>query len=99
MNYFKNLIKIFAINIWIYKKIINFATRTINNSHLFKKMKKVFALLFVAGMITVASCESKKAEETVDSTVVAVDSAVSTVVDSASAIVDSATAVIDSVAK
>jgi hypothetical protein len=66
-------------------------------------MKKVFALLFVAGMFTLASCESKKAEDAVDSTAAAatevLDSA-ATLVDSASAVVDSAaTAVVDSVAK
>ncbi len=61
-------------------------------------MKKVFALLFVAGMFTLASCESKKTEEAVDSTAAVVDSA-ATVVDSAAAVVDSATAVVDSVAK
>jgi hypothetical protein len=63
-------------------------------------MKKVFALLFVAGMITLASCESKKAEETVDSTAAAVVDSASTVIDSAAAVVDSAaTAVVDSVKK
>jgi long-subunit fatty acid transport protein len=62
-------------------------------------MKKVFALLFVAGMFTLASCESKKTEEAVDSTAAVVDSA-ATMVDSAAAVVDStATAVVDSVAK
>ncbi len=61
-------------------------------------MKKVFALLFVAGMFTLASCDSKKTEEAVDSTTAVLDSA-ATMVDSASAVVDSATAVVDSVAK
>lgn len=62
-------------------------------------MKKVFALLFVAGMFTLASCDSKKTEEAVDSTAAVVESAATTV-DSAAAVVDSAaTAVVDSVAK
>jgi uncharacterized protein YcfL len=62
-------------------------------------MKKVFALLFVAGMFTLASCDSKKTEEAVDSTAAVVESAATTL-DSASAVVDSAaTAVVDSVAK
>jgi hypothetical protein len=65
-----------------------------------KKMKKVFALLFVAGMFTLASCESKKAEETVDSVATEVVDSASTVVDSSAAVVDSAaTAVVDSVKK
>jgi hypothetical protein len=63
-------------------------------------MKKVFALLFVAGMFTLASCESKKTEETVDSTATALVDSASSIVDSASAVVDSAaTAVVDSVKK
>ncbi len=63
-------------------------------------MKKVFALLFVAGMFTLASCESKKTEEAVDSTAAVVVDSAATVVDSAAAVVDSAaTAVVDSVAK
>jgi uncharacterized protein YcfL len=62
-------------------------------------MKKVFALLFVAGMFTLASCESKKTEEAVDSTAAVMVDSAAAVVDSASAVVDSATAVIDSVAK
>jgi hypothetical protein len=62
-------------------------------------MKKVFALLFVAGMFTLASCESKKTEEAVDSTAAAVIDSAATVVDSAAAVVDSAAAVVDSVAK
>ena len=61
-------------------------------------MKKVLALLFVAGMFTLASCESKKTEESVDSTAAVIDSAAA-VVDSAAAVVDSAAAVVDSVAK
>ncbi len=63
-------------------------------------MKKVFALLFVAGMFTLASCDSKKTEETVDSTAAAVVDSAATVVDSAAAVVDSAaTAVVDSLKK
>jgi hypothetical protein len=66
-------------------------------------MKKVFALLFVAGMFTLASCESKKTEEAVDSTAAALTETVAAVGDSASAVVDTvaaaATAVVDSVKK
>jgi hypothetical protein len=62
-------------------------------------MKKVFALLFVAGMFTLASCESKKTEEAVDSTATSMVDSAAAVVDSASAVVDSAAAVVDSVAK
>jgi|LakMenE18May11ns_1017448.scaffolds.fasta_scaffold8783257_1 hypothetical protein len=53
-------------------------------------MKKVFALAFVAAMVTLASCGEKKTEGTTDSTAAAVDSSVAAPADSASA--DSATA-------
>jgi hypothetical protein len=66
-------------------------------------MKKVFALLFVAGMFTLASCDSKKAEDAVDSTAATVTETVEAVADSAVAVVDTvaaaATAVVDSVKK
>ncbi|MFD1819967.1 hypothetical protein SAMN04515674_103221 [Pseudarcicella hirudinis] len=62
-------------------------------------MKKLFALAFVAGMVTLAACgEKKAAETTTDSVAATVDSAAS-VVDSAAATVDSAAAVVDSAAK
>jgi hypothetical protein len=65
-----------------------------------KKMKKVFALLFVAGMFTLASCESKKAAEATDSVATEVVDSAAAVVDSAATVVDSAaTAVVDSVKK
>lgn len=64
-------------------------------------MKKVFTLLFVAGMMTFAACQSKpKAEETTstagDSTM-ATTSTDSAMADSAAATVDSAAATADSV--
>ncbi len=43
-------------------------------------MKKVFALAFVAGMVTLASCGEKKTEAAADS--VAVDTAAAAPVDS-----------------
>jgi hypothetical protein len=46
-------------------------------------MKKVFALAFVAGMVTLASCGEKKTEAAADS--VAVDTAAAAPVDSAAA--------------
>ena len=52
-------------------------------------MKKLFALAFVAGMVTLASCGEKKAEATTDSA--AVDSAAAAA-PADSATVDSATA-------
>ena len=36
-------------------------------------MKKIFALAFVAGMVAFASCTSKPAEESADSTAVTVE--------------------------
>lgn len=47
------------------------------------KMKKLFALAFVAGMVTLASCGEKKAEASADS--VAVDTAAAAPVDTAAA--------------
>jgi len=67
---------------------------TINN---LIEMKKVFGILFVAGMVAFASCTS--ATEATEEAAAVVDSAAATV-DSAAATVDSAaTAVVDSVAK
>lgn len=60
-------------------------------------MKKVFALAFVAGMVAFASCTSKPAEESADSTAVVVEAPVdtlavdTTVADSAATAVDTAT--------
>ena len=56
-------------------------------------MKKIFALAFVAGMVAFASCTSKPAEESADSTAITADTTVtvdtlavdSTVVDSSAA--------------
>lgn len=41
-------------------------------------MKKIFALAFVAGMVAFASCTSKPAEESADSTAVVVETPVDT---------------------
>ena len=59
-------------------------------------MKKVFALAFVAGMVTLASCGEKKTEGNADS--VGTDTAAAAAVqpDSAAAQPDSATAKPDS---
>lgn len=65
-------------------------------------MKKTFALLFVAGMMTLAACGGKteEAATTVDSTAAAAVDSASAVVDSAAAAVDSAaSAVVDSLKK
>jgi len=52
-------------------------------------MKKIFALAFVAGMVAFASCTSKPAEESADSTAVTVEAPMDTMaVDTA--VVDSA---------
>jgi len=52
-------------------------------------MKKIFALAFVAGMVAFASCTSKPAEESADSTAVTVEAPMDTLaVDTA--VVDSA---------
>ena len=60
-------------------------------------MKKLFALMMVAGFaVTIVACGGKKAEEaaaTVDSAAVVVDSAAA-VVDSAATVVDSAAAAV-----
>jgi hypothetical protein len=60
-------------------------------------MKKLFALMMVAGFaVAIVACGGKKAEEaaaTVDSAAVVVDSA-ATVVDSAATVADSAAAVV-----
>jgi hypothetical protein len=61
-----------------------------------KKMKKALSFLFVASMITLASCGGKTEEAATDAAA-AVDSAATAVVDSAAAVVDSAAAVVDSV--
>jgi predicted small lipoprotein YifL len=45
-------------------------------------MKKVFALAFVAAMVTLASCGEKKTEGTADSTTVAPDSSATVAPDS-----------------
>lgn len=42
-------------------------------------MKKIFALAFVAGMVAFASCTSKPAEESADSTAVVVETPVDTI--------------------
>ena len=42
-------------------------------------MKKIFALAFVAGMVAFASCTSKPAEESADSTAVTTEATVDTV--------------------
>ncbi|HEV7379930.1 MAG TPA: hypothetical protein VGN64_09070 [Dyadobacter sp.] len=42
-------------------------------------MKKIFALAFVAGMVAFASCTSKPAEESADSTAVTVEAPVDTI--------------------
>jgi len=47
-------------------------------------MKKLFALAFVAGMVTLASCGEKKTEATADTTVVA-DTATAVAADTAAA--------------
>jgi hypothetical protein len=51
-------------------------------------MKKVFALAFVAAMVTLASCGEKKTEGTTDSA--AVDSAAAAAPADSAAVVDSA---------
>lgn len=58
---------------------ISFVAQTLN----IKKMKKVFALAFVAAMVTLASCGEKKTEAAADS--VAVDTAAAAAVDTAAA--------------
>ena len=40
-------------------------------------MKKIFALAFVAGMVAFASCTSKPAEESADSTAITADTTMS----------------------
>ena len=67
----KNLLLIF-ITLVLYLKPLNIT-----------KMKKLFALAFVAGMVTLASCGEKKAEASADS--VAVDTAMAAPVDTAAA--------------
>jgi uncharacterized protein YcfL len=42
-------------------------------------MKKIFALAFVAGMVAFASCTSKPAEESADSTAITVETSVDTI--------------------
>jgi len=51
-------------------------------------MKKVIAILFVAGMASLAACTSKT-EQAADSTVAAVDSTATAVMDTAKMTVDS----------
>lgn len=62
-------------------------------------MKKVFAVLFVAGMASFAACTSKSEETKVDSTAAAVVDSAAAVVDTAAAVVDSAAAKVDSAVK
>jgi len=44
-----------------------------SNLNYTQEMKKIFALAFVAGMVAFASCTSKPAEESADSTAVTVE--------------------------
>jgi hypothetical protein len=62
------------------------------------KMKKLFALLMVAGTLSLYSCGGeKKVEETVDSTAVETTTE-TTVMDTAAAVVDTAAAAVDTAA-
>ena len=63
-----------------------------------KEMKKVIAILFVAGMASLAACTSKT-ESAADSTVAAVDSTATSVMDSSKATVDSVVAPVDTTKK
>lgn len=46
----------------------------VTNLNYTQRMKKLFALAFVAGMVAFASCTSKPAEEAADTTAVSVES-------------------------
>jgi|GEM_PF-3876974 len=62
-------------------------------------MRKLFALLSVATVVTLASCGGGSTESaSTDSTAVVVDSAAVIVVDSAAVVADSAAVVVDSAA-
>ncbi|SKC13753.1 hypothetical protein [Dyadobacter psychrophilus] len=62
---------------------INTAT-FVSNLNYTQEMKKIFALAFVAGMVTFAACTSKPADESADTTAVTVETPAidTTVVDS-----------------
>ena len=62
-----------------------------------KNMKKVLSFVFVASMITLASCG--KAEQAADTATTAIDSAATAAVDTIAAAADSAKASIDSTMK
>jgi hypothetical protein len=50
-----------------------------SNLNYTQEMKKIFALAFVAGMVAFASCTSKPAEESADTTAVTVETPVDTI--------------------
>jgi hypothetical protein len=59
----------------------------VSNLNYTQEMKKIFALAFVAGMVTFAACTSKPADESADTTAVTVETPAmdTTMVDTAAA--------------
>ena len=51
----------------------------VSNLNYTQEMKKIFALAFVAGMVTFAACTSKPADESADTTAVTVETPVDTI--------------------
>jgi hypothetical protein len=72
-----------------------FAVKLLQN-----KMRNLFAFAAVAGLLTFASCDAKKAETSAETTIdTAAAPAMEAAIDSAAATIDSAAAVIDSAAE